>query len=151
MCPVLLHFRVPLVLCVSDTRCPMRLHKDQARGVLSLAKCPCGLQGETDPSLTSLLLFASIWFKPCPFISGSRECPSPSESSFRPWAKLIVTMCMFCSGFPKRETHLTPVYIQSNLTSHTSGRFVFGDGGGEGAGEHYFTFHVTVSLQYILE
>ena len=44
-----------------------------------------------------------------------------------------------------------PVYIQSNLTSHTSGRVVFGDGGGEGAGEHYFTFHVTVSLQYILE
>ena len=116
-----------------------------------LPKCPCGLQGEADPSLTPLLLFASRQFKPCRFISGSRECPWLSESGFHPRAKLIVTMHMFCSGFPKRETHLMPVYIQSILSNHTSGRFGFGDGGGEGAGEHDFPFHVTVNLQYILE
>lgn len=66
-----------------------------------------------------------------------------SENSCHPWAKLIVTIHMFCSGCPERKTCLMPVHTTQPKQPHVWQVSGWGRGLRRRAGEHCFQFHVT--------
>lgn len=151
ICPARLHLRVHLVLSVSDTRRPVRLHKDRARNVLSS---------------TQVSVWTARWSRPQPDSLAAVCLQIVQTVSFHFW-KQRVSMAFWKQFPPSGKTHCHNAHVLLRISKkrdtfdaglysvhpnqpHIWQVWVWG-WGWKGAGEHDFPFHVTVSLQYILE
>lgn len=131
-----------LVLCMSSTKCLVCLCKSPTPSVVSsLRKCPCGPQSETDTrrilrySLLAAVHLQIVQSMSFYFWKKKRVSVWLSENTWHLWAKLIITIHIFCSEFPKRKKCLILVHVTYVW---------FGERRKEGAGGHYLWFQATL-------